>query len=137
MLKRSWLAFFDQQSQYVLQMVSGDGSRLTRLYPRLGESANPPMKPTYPVWSAAGSALYFLADASLYQITDLDQNPPMYSQPQGLPYGDYQAFSLSPDGRYLVTSYFPQGEQVGSEDGERLGVLDLSTSSWTEFPIPT
>jgi Tol biopolymer transport system component len=137
LLSRSWLAFFDQQRQYVLQMVSGDGARLTRLYPLLGEIDRPPMKPHKLVWSANGSVLYFLEDGALYQITNLDQDLPMYTRPHGIPSGEYQAFSLSPDGKYLAASYMPSSQQSGTEEGERLGVLDLSASHWTEFPIPT
>ena len=40
----------------------------------------------------SGSALYFLADDALYQFTDLDQDPPMYSQPPGLPTGNTPLF---------------------------------------------
>jgi Tol biopolymer transport system component len=132
LLKKSWVAFLDQQSRYTLQMVSGDGNRLTRLYPRLGENESYLRISIRPVWSADGSALYFLADGVLYQVSDPSQDPPSYSRPPGSPEGAYSVFSLSPDGKYLAAAYKPSDEQ-----GERLGLLDLSASSWIDFPIAT
>ncbi len=135
MLKRSWVAFLDQQSRYTLQMVSGDGSRLTRLYPRLGENESSLRISIRPVWSADGARLFFLADGVLYQISDPSQDPPSYSRPPGSPDGAYSAFSLSPDGKYLAAAYTPA--QANGEQGERLGLLDLSAAKWIDFPIAT